>query len=453
MAIKLRHRMKERLLLLFTRLATYPKVMTFSIVLFLSLGSFWIINTHTYSNQPTDDTLQTQDLADAAIIPSLEPHDPFETSWQEITTQSGDSLATIFKRMELSPAVLYAVMDKNPEAELLTHIQPNQEIKFLIHDHQLEQLILSLSPTRALTVRRDENQHTYTTKIHTNKTYVHIRSATGIVHHSLYMTAKQYHIPYTLIRQMTDILGWEINFARDIREGDQFTLIYEAHYIDNELSHTGDILAVSYTSRGQKHQAIRHKSPEHGVDYFTPNGISVRKAFTRYPLQFSYISSTFNLSRMHPILKQRRPHKGVDLAAPIGTPIRATSNGRVVSIGYEKGYGNKIKLQHPSNYSSIYGHLLKFKKGLSYGSRVKRGDIIGYVGQTGLATGPHCHYELRLHDKPLNPSTVKLPQAFSIPAKELAEFRNHANTQLAQLQLYEDANIAQIETQEPKKIS
>ena len=189
------------------------------------------------------------------------------------------------------------------------------------------------------------------------------------------------------------------------------------------------------------------------MGYFTPNGTSVRKAFSRYPLQFSYISSMFNLSRIHPILKQRRPHKGVDLAAPIGTPIHATSNGRVVSIGYENGYGNKIKLEHPDHYTSIYGHLLKFKKGLTHGAQVKRGDIIGYVGQTGLATGPHCHYELRRHNKPLNPSTVKLPQAFSIPAKELAQFKAHAVTQLAQLKLYEAANIAQIETQESKQLS
>jgi len=445
--------MKAPSMLLLKRLITYKKVVALTVVTLLSLVSFWIINTYTHPNQPADYIHQTLCLPDATVIPPIEPLDPDEALWQEITTQPGDSLAIVFKRMELSPTVLYAVMNKNPEAKSLTNIQPNQRIKFLIHDHQLEQLILPLTPTRTLTVRRDENENTYSTKIHAYKTYVQIRSATGIVHHSLYMTAKKHHIPYTLIRQMTDILGWEINFARDIREGDQFTLVYEAHYIENELTHTGDILAVSYTSRGQTHQAIQHKSTEYGVGYFTPDGTSVRKAFSRYPLQFSYISSTFNLSRMHPILKQRRPHKGVDLAAPIGTPIRATSNGRVVSIGYENGYGNKIKLRHPGNYTSIYGHLLKFKKGLSYGAQVKRGDVIGYVGQTGLATGPHCHYELRLNDRPLNPSTVKLPQAFSVPAKELAEFKTHANTQLAQLKLHEAENIAKIETQESKKLS
>lgn len=446
-------RMKALSILLLKRLAAYQKVVIFTVVTLVVLASLSIIKTYTHTNQSANYIHETLCLPDSTTIPPIEPLDPDEALWQEITTQPGDSLALIFKRMELSPAILHAVMDKNPEAKSLTQIQPNQRIKFLIHDHQLEQLILPLSPTRTLTVRREENENTYSTKIHDHKTYVQIRSATGIVHHSLYITAKQYHIPYTLIRQMTDILGWEINFARDIREGDQFTLVYEAHYIENELTHTGDILAVSYTSRGQTHQAIQHKSAEYGVGYFTPKGTSVRKAFTRYPLQFSYISSMFNLSRMHPVLKQRRPHKGVDLAAPIGTPIKATSNGRVISIGYENGYGNKIKLQHPGNYTSIYGHMLKFKKGLARGAQVKRGDVIGYVGQTGLATGPHCHYELRLNDRPLNPSTVKLPQAFSVPAKELAEFKTHAATQIAQLQLYEAANIAKLETPEPKKLS
>jgi len=445
--------MKAPFILLFKRLAAYQKVVIFSVVILLSCVSFWIINIYTHSNLSSQDTQQTLCLPEATVIPPIEPSDPDEALWQEITTQPGDSLALVFKRMELSPTILHAVMDKNPETKSLTQIQPNQRIKFLIHDHQLEQLILPLTPTRTLTVRRDENKNTYSTKIHDHQTSVQIQSATGIVHHSLFMTAKQHHIPYTLIRQMTDILGWEINFSRDIREGDQFTIIYEAHYIANELTHTGDILAVSYTSRGQTHQAIQHKSHEYGIGYFTPDGTSVRKAFSRYPLQFSYISSTFNLSRMHPILKQRRPHKGVDLAAPIGTPIRATSNGRVASIGYENGYGNKIKIQHPGNYTSIYGHLLKFNKKLTVGTHVKRGDIIGYVGQTGLATGPHCHYELRLNNKPLNPSTVKLPQAFSVPAKELAEFKTHAATQLAQLHLYETTNLAQIEKQTRQKIS
>ncbi len=224
--------MKEFSILLFKRLATSQKVIIFSVIaLFLLLG-IWIISTYTHPNQSNDYKHETLCLPDSTVSPPTEPLDPDEALWQEITTQPGDSLALIFKRMELSPTILHAVMDKNPEAPLLTQIQPNQRIKFLIHDHQLEQLILPLSPTRTLIVRRDENENSYTTKIHANKTYVRIQSATGIVHHSLYMTAKQYHIPYTLIRQMTDILGWEINFKRDIREGDHFTLVYEAHYIE-----------------------------------------------------------------------------------------------------------------------------------------------------------------------------------------------------------------------------
>ncbi|MCH9716035.1 MAG: M23 family metallopeptidase, partial [Gammaproteobacteria bacterium] len=154
---------------------------------------------------------------------------------------------------------------------------------------------------------------------------------------------------------------------------------------------------------------------------------------SRYPIQFSHISSSFNLSRMHPILKKRRPHRGIDLAAPIGTPIHATSDGRITSIGYDDGYGNKIKIQHTGPYESLYAHLLKFKKGLKRGDMVNRGDIIGYVGQTGLADGPHCHYEFRVNQQPKNPATIALPDALPIPQSELAAFRLRANTALAEL--------------------
>jgi murein DD-endopeptidase MepM/ murein hydrolase activator NlpD len=368
------------------------------------------------------------------------------TNWQNIITRPGDSLATIFKRMGLSAQLLHTIMNNNPHAKTLTQIKPNQTIKFLIHDTTLEQMVMPRSLTQVLVVQRDDDNIHYTSTLHARETHIEPQTITTTLHHSLYITAKKANIPYRLIQQMTDILAWEINFARDIREGDQFTIHYEAHYLENQFSHTGDVLAVSYTTHGKTYDAIRHQTSDGSIGYFTPEGQSVRKAFTRYPIKFSHISSTFSLSRMHPVLKQRRPHRGVDLAAPIGTPIHATSDGQVTSIGYENGYGNKIKLKHAGPYASVYAHLLKFQKGLSRGAYVKRGDIIGYVGQTGLATGPHCHYEFHVNNHPKNPSTVQLPQAISVPAKELASFKTHAETTLAQLKHVEMINLATTKT-------
>ncbi|MCH9756999.1 MAG: peptidoglycan DD-metalloendopeptidase family protein [Gammaproteobacteria bacterium] len=390
-------------------------------------------NALTESNTTTEQliTLPNETTLPNEIAQPIVDETPPPPSWQEIKTKPGDSLATLFKNMGLSAQSLHTIMHNNPHAKALSRIKPNQTIQFLMHDTELEQLVLPLSKSQSLIVKRHEDRFETTIKNH--KTYTKSETVTGTIHRSLYVTAKNTKIPYALIQQMADILAWQINFARDLREGDQFTIHYEVHYIKNERIRTGDILAVSYTNQGKLYQAIRHQTATGSLDYFTPEGKSVRKAFSRYPVQFSHISSSFNLARMHPILKRRRPHRGIDLAAPIGTPIRATSDGRITTIGYDNGYGNKIKIRHAGPYESLYAHLLKFKKGLKRGDFVNRGDIIGYVGQTGLADGPHCHYEFHINNQAHNPATVKLPEALSIPESELAAFKLHAGTEIAKL--------------------
>ena len=265
---------------------------------------------------------------------------------------------------------------------------------------------------------------------------------TATVHGSLYSTAKRENLPFKLIKQMTDIFNWEIDFIKDIRSGDQISILYEAFYIEDKLVSTGDILAVMYTNRGEKHQAIRHISASGDHDYFTPQGVSLKKAFSRYPIHFSHISSTYSLSRYHPILHYRRAHKGVDLAASIGTPIHATGDGHVQVIQRHSGYGNMIKIVHDKTFSSLYAHLLKFQKGLAKGDRVKRGQIIGYVGQTGLADGPHCHYEVHVNNQPKNPATIPLPRSSPVSGREIAPFKAEAKSLLSQLELYQEANLA-----------
>ena len=361
--------------------------------------------------------------------------------WQIITTRTGDSMAAIFKRAGLSPKTLQAIIYKNPHIKLLAGIKPNQNIQLLVHEQTLETLILPLSSTESLHVQREGSR--YTTRIQSKKMSIQNQLATATVKGSLYGTAKRMNISYKLIQQMTTIFHWDIDFSREVRAGDQFTILYKAYYIENALVKTGDILAVTYTHRGKIHQAIRHELPSGDVDYFTPEGQSLKKAFSRYPLQFNHISSMFSLSRMHPLLHYNRPHKGIDLAAPIGTPIHATADGRIEKIDHHHhGYGNMIQITHQQSYSSLYAHLLRFSKGLSQGDHVKRGQIIGYVGQTGLADGPHCHYEFHINHTPRNPSTVTLPHALPIPRPQLATFKARANTLLAQLKLYETANLA-----------
>ena len=379
-------------------------------------------------------------------LPKLDEHKT-ETSevdndngWKIITTQKGDSLASIFKRVGLSGQVLQAVLQNNKHAKTLASIKLNQQIQFLIRDQILEKLIIPVSTTQFLVVYHEGKS--YLCKLKSRKMDMHNDYLTATVHGSLYSTAKRMNIPYKLVQQMTELLNWEIDFAKEVRAGDQFSIIYQAYYIEDKLVSTGDILAVTYTNRGKQHQAIRYAHPNGDYDYFNQQGVSLKKAFTRYPIKFSHISSTYSLSRYHPILHYSRPHKGVDLAASIGTPVHATGDGRIEVIDRHNGYGNMIKISHNKTYSSLYAHLLRFQKGISKGTQVKRGQVIGYVGQTGLADGPHCHYEFHVNHQPKNPTTIQLPHASPVPAREMASFKSKANTLLAQLKLYEEANLA-----------
>jgi murein DD-endopeptidase MepM/ murein hydrolase activator NlpD len=363
-----------------------------------------------------------------------------DNEWQTIKPRQGDTMAAIFKRLGLSAQNLHAVLNKNPHAKVLTNIKLNQEIQFLISKSKLEKLIIPMNNIQTLTVFRAGQ--IYKTKVDSKKMTSQDLYITATVKGSLYNTAQRLNIPSKLIRQMTEILNKEVDFSKSVRAGDQFSIVYNAYYIQDKMVQIGDIQAVSYTNRGKTAQAVRHNKANGDHDYYTPQGKSFKKAFSRYPIKFSHISSTFATSRYHPILHYKRAHKGIDLAAPIGTPIQSTGDGVIQVIDRHNGYGNMIKIKHDNTYSTIYGHMLKFQKGLSKGSKVKRGQVIGYVGQTGLATGPHCHYELHVNNQPKNPTSVALPTASPISGRELASFRARAGTLLARLKVMEQANIA-----------
>lgn len=363
-----------------------------------------------------------------------------DNEWQYVHPRPGDSMAAIFNRLGLTAKNLHEVLNKNPHVKALTNIKPSQKLEFLINKHQLQKLVIPVNYVQTLTVYRAGS--VYKSQMAEKKTTSQNRLVTGTIKGSLSNTARQLNLPNKLVAQMTEILNKQIDFSRAIRPGDQFSIVYEAFYIEDRMVGTGDIQALRYTSRGSTFEAIRHTSRNGSHDYYTPKGNSFKKAFSRYPIKFSHISSTFTTSRLHPVLHYKRAHKGIDLAAPIGTPILATGDGVIEVIDRHNGYGNMIKIKHDKTYSSIYGHMLRFQRGLSRGSRVKRGQVIGYVGQTGLATGPHCHYELHVHNQPRNPTTIQLPNASPIPNREIAAFKYKANTMLAKLKLYENANIA-----------
>ena len=253
------------------------------------------------------------------------------------------------------------------------------------------------------------------------------RFASVTIDESLYQSALREGISDSVIMDLVFIFGWDIDFVFDIRTGDSFEILYEEYFYKGEKIKNGDIKAARF-KRGKKvFSAIRFFSNLSGTkEYFSTRGENVKKAFLRTPVEFSYISSRYNLKRKHPVLNKIRAHTGVDYAAPTGTPVRSTSSGTVSFIGSKGGYGKLIEIKHSEDYSTRYAHLSEFNPRLSNGSKVEQGETIGYVGQTGLATGPHLHYEFRVGGNHTNPLTVKLPDAKPISKVEKKKFLDHA---------------------------
>jgi len=354
-----------------------------------------------------------------------------DPDWQTVSVKSGDSMALIFSRLGLSPAELYRVMSLGDEVKRLKMIKPGQLIHFHIVDKKLLGLEYELDLTTTLSITLKDNQFTANLVKHELDSVV--KNASATINDSLFVAGKKAGMSDNLIMQMVAIYGWDIDFVLDIRKGDSFTLIYEEKYKNGKKVADGPILAAEFVNRGDAIRAIRYAHVDGSIDYYDANGDAMRKAFLRTPVNFTRISSRFNLNRKHPILNKIRAHKGVDYAAPTGTPIKATGDGVVMHAGNKGGYGKTVILRHGGNYSTVYAHLHKYANGVRSGRRVNQGQVIGYVGSSGLATGPHLHYEFRINGVHRNPLTVDLPHVESISRNELPVFREAITPMLAEL--------------------
>ena len=328
-----------------------------------------------------------------------------------------------------------------PLAEKLARITPGQEIDFYVNDESnLTRLVHRLDRTRALHVSRDGDTFTFEEVVEPPE--VTIATATGVIDSSLFRAGQLAGLSDNLIMQMATIFGWDVDFVLDIRDGDRFALIFEEQFKDGEKIGEGPIVAAEFTNRGRRIRAVRYVDPTGHADYFTKDGRRMRKAFLRTPVNFTRISSRFSLSRRHPILHKLRAHRGVDYAAPRGTAVKASGDGQVVFAQRKGGYGLTVILQHGSDYTTLYAHLSRFSKGIRPGSQVRQGQIIGYVGSTGLATGPHLHYEFRVRGVHRDPLKVELPRAAQLAEQYMAEFREKAKPLLASLDLVTRTSIA-----------
>ncbi len=268
---------------------------------------------------------------------------------------------------------------------------------------------------------------------------------TGEIRTSLYAATDAAGLPDAAANQLSDLFSGDIDFHHDLRKGDRFTVVYEMTYSNGALLHMGRIQAAEFINQGQTYRALYfQKDAQHG-DYFTPDGKSVHKAFLRSPIAYTRVSSSFSNSRFHPILKKWRSHKGTDFAAPMGTKVKVTADGIVTVVGREGGYGNVIMVNHQGRYTTVYGHLSRFAIGLHRGQHVAQGEVIGYVGMTGLATGPHLHYEFRVNGQQRDPLRVALPDAKPIDSADLAAFQPVEEKLVSRLNLLRNTNLAQLD--------
>ena len=385
---------------------------------------------------PTGDPQGVAETADQA------PVEDFATGhWQEVTVKQGDSLAQIFSRAGLSARQVYEVMQAEGPVGRLKRLFPGETLRFRIDDDSnLNELVLKIDPSKSLRIRRTTKGYEAS---RLERAYeIRTANASGVIEHSLFLAAQQSGLPDNLTMELAGIFGWDIDMALDLRQGDRFTVIYEQNFLDGEKVGDGEIIAAEFVNRGKSFRAIRYTDSDGRSSYYTPTGLSVRKAFLRTPVNFSRISSKFDLRRKHPILNRIRAHKGVDYAAATGTPVKATGDGKIVHRGRKGGYGKVIIVRHGSRYSTLYAHLSRFNSRFKVGSQVRQGQIIGYVGASGLATGPHLHYEFRVNGVHRNPLTVELPVATPIATLELPAFRAEADPLIAQLDVLARTQVA-----------
>ncbi|WP_157954450.1 peptidoglycan DD-metalloendopeptidase family protein [Saccharospirillum mangrovi] len=356
--------------------------------------------------------------------------------------RAGDTLSTLFERAGAGVSVLYRMLANEEINHALGRIYPGQSFNFGFNSaEELKEVTFSESQMiqHRITLVDDGFQIEQIVR----EPEIHTRFTQGTIETSLYLAGKDAGLSDNMIMELATLFGWDIDFVLDIRVGDSFSLIYEEHFLDGKKLSDGPILAARFTNQGRDVTAIRYSDAGGRTDYYSPNGDSIRKAFLRTPLDVFRISSGFNMNRRHPVLNTIRAHRGTDYAAPTGTPIKVTGDGKVISVRRSSSYGNVVVVQHGGGMRTLYAHMSQFSRYARVGNRVNQGQIIGYVGSTGLATGPHLHYEFLVNGVHRNPQTVPLPTAQPLAAEYLPAFQDFASNMMGQLDVF-NGNYAQI---------
>jgi murein DD-endopeptidase MepM/ murein hydrolase activator NlpD len=386
----------------------------------------------------TTEAIELPPIANAAATPAA-------SFWRNERFQRGDTVAALLSRLNIIDNSAMNYLNNAPEPSSFRALTPGKEVQAETGPNG-ELISLRFLNNSGEQVLIDKLNGEFQTKTLTVQLEKRLFVRTGEIKTTLYAATDAAGLPESAADQLNALFGGDIDFHHEVKPGDKFTVVYEMTYNNGALVNTGHIQAAEFINRGRSYRAIYFQKDAQNSGYYTPEGKNVQKAFLRNPIEYSRVSSGFSSNRMHPVLNTMRAHKGTDFAAPIGTPIKATADGIVSSVGWENGYGNVIKVNHQGgHYNTVYGHMSKFASGIRSGQHVRQGQIIGYVGMTGLASGPHLHYEFKIDGKQHNPLSVALPSAQPVSNAYKTAFQSVASDFVARLNLLRNTNLAKLD--------
>ncbi len=387
---------------------------------------------------------QTSIVEDIALPASSTVVGNATTFWRNDRIQRGDTIAELLQRLNVDDPAASKYLRSSKSTQGLRRLPVGKEVQAETDANGALVALryLSNNTNQVIVEKLGDGFQTRNLPAPTEK---RVQIRTGVIKTNLFDATDEIGLPDPAANQMSEIFGGDIDFHRDLRKGDKFTVIYEMNYINGKSVRTGRILSAEFVNRQRVFRAAYFQTSENAGDYYAPDGKSMRKAFLRSPIEFSRVSSGFSRSRFHPILNKWRAHKGVDYAAPIGTKVKATSVGVVSYVGNKRGYGKVVMVKHQGNFTTVYGHLSRFAGGLHRGQKIAQGQIVGYVGMSGLSTGPHLHYEFRQNGIQRNPLKIALPDGKPVDKSQLTEFVDKTRDMFAQLDTFRDMRIAKLD--------
>jgi murein DD-endopeptidase MepM/ murein hydrolase activator NlpD len=389
-------------------------------------------------------TFDQKTIEDIALPAATQNTDSASVFWRTERVQRGDTVAELLRRLNVDDINASNYLRNNKAAESLQRLSAGKDIQA---ETRADGSLLSLrftsnSGSQVIIEKKDDTFSTRTLSAQIEK---RVLMRTGEISSTLFAATDAAGLPDAAANQLADIFSGDIDFHRDLRKGDKFSVIYEVNYSNGQAVSTGNVLAAEFNNQGHQYRALYYEMSKNQGSYFSPDGKNMRKAFLRSPIEFSRVSSGFTLSRFHPILNKWRAHKGVDYAAAIGTKVKATADGTIDFVGQQSGYGNVVMVNHQGHYSTVYGHLSRFANGLHRGQRVMQGDIIAYTGQSGMATGPHLHYEFKIDGQQRDPLRVALPDARSINAAQKEQFVAATSSIVSRLSMLSGNHLAKLD--------